>query len=395
VSGENHYVVQSVVNALGVLSAFRSQGESLRLKEIVERTGFNRCMCFRLLYTLHHCGFLEKTDASRYRLSAERPCDRRFRLGFSCRGQDSGFAQEVLASLFRVARSQSLEIVTAETGSGRSEGVDLVLEFHVDSAKPGAAQYETPSIPIIAIDIPQPGAIYFGVNHYEAGLTAGRHLGRWATGHWGGGVDELLLVELDSSASITRSRARGIMAGMEETLPGAGQLTVSTIDGAGRYGTSLDAVRRWLRRARAKRILIAATNDASALGALRALEEAGRGNDCAIVGQNAEPEARMELREPRTGLIGSVACPAEEYGEGLVRLALDILTQKPVPQASFVKHRIVTRDNVDRFYPNDQFLDPASALGAGPRPVVAIHSKSPRAAAPPRSGPRARTASSH
>src|SRR5262252_9188302 len=101
VSVDNHYVVQSVVNAMGVLSAFRSQGESLRLKEIVERTGFNRCMCFRLLYTLHHCGFLEKVDASRYRLSAERPCDRRFRLGFSCRGQDSGFAQEVLASLFR------------------------------------------------------------------------------------------------------------------------------------------------------------------------------------------------------------------------------------------------------------------------------------------------------
>jgi ribose transport system substrate-binding protein len=185
------------------------------------------------------------------------------------------------------------------------------------------------------------------------------------------------------------------MAGLAENLPAAEQLAVSTIDGAGRYGTSLDAIRRWLRRARTKRILIAAMNDACALGALRALEEAGRGNDCAIVGQNAGPEARMELREPRTGLIGSVACSAEEYGEGLARLAVDILTHKPVPQASFVKHRVITRDNVDRFYPNDQFLDPASALGAGPRPIVAIHSKIPRAAAPPRSGPRARTASSN
>jgi ribose transport system substrate-binding protein len=386
VSVENHYVIQSVVNALGVLSAFRSHGESLRLKEIVERTGFNRCMCFRLLYTLHHCGFLEKVDASRYRLSAERPCDRRFRLGFSCRGQDSGFAQEVLASLFRVARSQSLEIVTAD--SGAPDGADLMLQFQPDFAA-------APRIPIIAIDVPLPGAFYFGVNHYESGLAAGRHLGRWATGHWSGGVDELLLVELDSSASIARSRARGIMAGMEETLPGVKQLAVSTIDGAGQYGTSLDAVRRWLRRARAKRILIAALNDPGALGALRALEEAGRGNDCAIVGQNADPEARMELREPRTGLIGSVASSAEEYGEGLVRLALDILTHKPVPQASFVKHRVITRDNVDRFYPNDQFLDPASVLGAGPRPVMAIHAKIPRAAAPPRSGPRARTASSN
>ena len=379
-STDNPYVVQSVVNALGVLSAFRSQGESLRLKEIVERTGFNRCMCFRLLYTLQHCGLLERAEANRYRLSGERPGAHGFRIGISHCAPDSPFAQEVLASVFCAARLRSLEIVSAETGrkpGARNssplpvDAIDLLMQFHAGqraSAPIAPPPDQARQIPIIAVEVPQPGAAYFGLNHYEAGVAAGRHLGRWAAAHWSGAVDELLLLETGGSDSIARSRVRGIMAGIEETLPAAAQVSVNPIDGAGRYGNSLDAVRRWIRRTRAKRVLTAAINDASALGALRAFEEAGRAGDCAVVGQNAEPEARIELRQPRTGLIGSVACPPDEYGEGLVRLALDILAHKPVPQASFVKHRVITRENVDRLYPNDQFLDPASALGAASWP---------------------------
>jgi len=42
------------------------------------------------------------------------------------------------------------------------------------------------------------------------------------------------------------------------------------------------------------------------------------------VGQNGEPEARAELRVPHTRMIASVAYFPEKYGDGLLRLALDI-----------------------------------------------------------------------
>jgi len=90
-----------------------------------------------------------------------------------------------------------------------------------------------------------------------------------------------------------------------------------------------------------------------ALGALRAFQEAGRGNECAIVGNNAEPEARVELRTANTRLIASVAFFPEKYGEGLIRLALDILSRKAVPPAAFTGHQVITPDNVEQFYPND------------------------------------------
>ena len=75
-------------------------------------------------------------------------------------------------------------------------------------------------------------------------------------------------------------------------------------------------------------------NDICALAALRAFEEAGAVEQCAVMGQNALRAARAELRRPGTRLVGSVAYFPERYGDELIPLALNILRQKPVPQPS-------------------------------------------------------------
>ena len=89
--------------------------------------------------------------------------------------------------------------------------------------------------------------------------------------------------------------------------------------------------------------------------------EHGRAANSAIVGQNAEPDARAELREPRTPLIGSVAYFPEKYGPEIVAVALDILHRRPVPPAVFVKHQLVTPDTVNHIYPNDQLMQISNA----------------------------------
>ena len=40
-----------------------------------------------------------------------------------------------------------------------------------------------------------------------------------------------------------------------------------------------------------------------------------------------------------------------------MRLALDILEKKPTPPAVFIKHQLVTAENVDHFYANDNLID--------------------------------------
>lgn len=370
ISPQEPYIVRSVVHASQILGVFQSQGEVLRLRDVVERTGFGKGMCFRLLHTLHHCGLLEKVDASRYRLISEMRRRKRFRIGYAAQGQDSSFPREVHASLQRAAEPEDVELIVVNNRYQPKvalknaehlirERVDLVIEFQSDEAAAPAiaSKYLEANIPLIAIDIPHPGATYFGADNYQAGLLAGRHLGQWAKSRWNGRVEQVLLLELTRAGTLVHARMSGVLAGLKEALrEGVEACPVVSLDGDGQFKTSLEKVRRHLRESKARHVLVGAANDPSALGAARAFQEAGRAGTCAVVGQNAEPDARAELREPRTPLIASVGFFPERYGDGLIKLALDILAHRRTPPAFFIRHHLITTENVDHFYPNDALL---------------------------------------
>ncbi len=368
-SNHGRYTVKSLVHASRVLEAFQTAGDVLRLRDVVARTGFNKGMCFRLLYTLHQCGFLDKVGENHYRLASEVRRRRLFRIGYAAQGQDTSFDREVRLSLTRAAEREHIELITVDNRYQPKialrtadylikEQVDLVIEFQTDEviAPAIASKYMEANIPFIAIDIPHPGATYFGANNYQAGLMGGNYLGRWAKKYWGGEPEEILLVELLRAGSLPKARLRGILTGIAEVIRIPERCRTASVDGDGQFQTALERVRKHLRESKAKRVLVGAANDPSALGALRAFQEAGRANDCVIVGQNAELEARVELRVPNTRFVASVAYFPEKYGDGLLRLALEILARKAVPPAVFTNHQIITPDNVDHFYPNDSLV---------------------------------------
>jgi len=368
-TGHSRYIIKSLMHASKVVASFHSQGEVLRLRDVVSRTGFNKGMCFRILYTLHQCGFIEKVAENSYRLTGQLNRQNRCRLGYASEGQDSSFPREVQVGLVAAAEAAGIELIVVDNRYNPKialrnadhllrEGVDLIIEFQADEAAAPAiaSKFLEANVPFIAIDIPHPGATYFGANNYEAGLIGGHHLGRWARKYWEGEVDEILLIQIARAGSVPQTRIRGMLAGVHEVLRDARQSRTTQIDGDGQFQVTLEGVRKYLRASKARRVLVGAATDPSALGALRAFEEAGRERDCAIVGQNGEPEARRELRVPRTHLIGSVAYFPEKYGEGIIPLALDILAKKMVPPAVFIKHQLITPENVDHLYPNDGLL---------------------------------------
>lgn len=62
------YLVQSVLHAAKVLEAFSSDEETLRLREVIARTGLSRGIVFRLLYTLERASLFcvrERTSTAR------------------------------------------------------------------------------------------------------------------------------------------------------------------------------------------------------------------------------------------------------------------------------------------------------------------------------------------
>jgi ribose transport system substrate-binding protein len=365
-NSRDQYLIKSIVYASRLLAAFRSPGEALPLKEVEARSGLTKTKAFRLLYTLERCGMVEKIGSNLYRTCVRPVKHRLYRLGYGSLGDDYQFSRDVSASLQRAADAEGIELISADnryntrtalrnTDLFVREKVDLAIEYQIgeEVAPIVAAKYREANIPMIAIDIPHPGATYYGANNYEAGLIGGKYLGRWAKEMWQSEVDEIILLELRRAGNLPQMRLTGTLMGINLVLPSTKSCHVTYLDGDGELASSLAAVRRHLRFSHARKILVGANNDLSALGALRAFQEAGRTECCAIMGQNASPEGRQELRQPNTRLVGSVAYFPEHYGENVIRVSLDILSGRPVPPAVFVEHKLVTPSTIDHYYPND------------------------------------------
>jgi ribose transport system substrate-binding protein len=361
------YLIDAVVRAQRVLDAFAQHREPLRLRDVIRQTGMSKNLCFRLLYTLRHCGVIEKVDVSRYRLVTGDQRHPRYRIGYADQIVKDGWLRMVNAGLIRAAEQANIELILVSNRRDPKvavrnarqlvrENPDLIIEFQIDeSVAPAvAAQYIEAGIPAIAVDVPHPGATFFGANNHQAGFLGGRHLGRWVKSQWHHLPDEIILIGQPRAGSVVASRVTGVLTGVLEVLPELeGRCPIVHLDGDGQFKVALERVRHHLCGSKARHVLVGCVNDASALAAVRAFQEAGREEHCAVVGQNAEPDGRTELRRPKTPLVASVGYFPERYGDALIRLALDILRGKAVPPAVFIKHQVITRENVDHFYPND------------------------------------------
>jgi ribose transport system substrate-binding protein len=358
------YIVESVSRACDILEAFRADGEALRLSEVAERTGLSRPTAFRILFTLERRGLVEQTDKCRYRLRIRPLKRRRYRLGYGGQSTEFSFSRAVSEGVQRVAFEEDVDLVFLDNRYSAKaalrnadlfvrERVDLVIEFQTDehTAFAISSKLHDAGIPMIAVDIPHPGATYYGANNYRAGLMAGRYLAKWAMQNWGGKIDEVLLLELPAAGALPRSRLLGTVAGLREYISDLADTQTVFLNGNGQFERSLEVTRKHIRNSRSRRVLISAVNDPSAIGALRAFEEAGRGMECAAIGQNASLEARTEMQSGQSRLIGSIAYFPERYGEALVPLALEIVQRKPTPPAVFVRHQLVSPENLTRIYP--------------------------------------------
>jgi ribose transport system substrate-binding protein len=106
-------------------------------------------------------------------------------------------------------------------------------------------------------------------------------------------------------------------------------------------------------------VLVAATDDTTALAAKSALEGAGRASDAAIASHGVDRSIhggindKKEIDPNNRGsiVIGSVAFYLDRYGYDVLPLALRILRGEPVPPRTATRHLLVTASNVFVEYP--------------------------------------------
>lgn len=360
------YTINAIVRAINILKAFPSQSEILELHAMAAKTKQNKSTVFRVAETLVQGGLLERVGHAGYRLRIDMTPTRRYTIGYSPASAASPFAAAVTESLVAASSELGVNLVTLDNELDPSialSNADRFIEMRVDlaigsylhdSVAPQTfAKYADAQIPFIAVNIPQTGAFYFGVDNYKAGRIGGRYLARWAVSHWKELPNQIFLVGIDSAGPNLNARLQGIYDGMIEVLPELRTANCSHIDSQAKAEKTFDVLRRRIRVGNLRRVLVGCVNDSSALAALQAFRDFGMEDRCAIAGQSGSLEVRDEMRKESTGLVCSVAHFPETYGKGLIRFATDILNHRRVPPAVFTRHQIVTQQNVDKIYPND------------------------------------------
>jgi ribose transport system substrate-binding protein len=367
--GHRSYRVEAVARACDILAAFRSGSDVLHLKVIAERTGLNKVTVFRILGTLVEKKLVDRVGPRGYRSRLQPVFEKRYRIGYASQSSVVPFTSVVTDGMVEAAYAANVDLFVLNNSFSPTlalrnadrfiaEGVNLVIESQISTKVAGnlANKFSVAGIPFIALDVPHPGANYFGADNYKAGKIAGQCLGQWAARHWEGEVDQIVFAEQDASGHILDARLTGMYDGILKLLPDCRHAPVFHYSTKGNFENALDAFRRHIRLHAAHRILVGTVNDPTALGALQAFREFGAEDNCAVAGQGACLEAREEMRRRETRFICSVAYFPESYGTRVIRLALDILNGRRVPPAVFIDHELVTPFNVDKIYPNDTLL---------------------------------------
>lgn len=367
--GRRSYRVEAVARACDILAAFRSGSDVLHLKVIAERTGLNKVTVFRILGTLVEKNLVDRVGPRGYRSRLQPVFEKRYRIGYASQSSVVPFTSVVTDSLVEAAYAANVDLFVLNNSYSPTmalrnadrfiaEGVNLVIESQISTkiAAHLTNKFAIAGIPFIALDVPHPGANYFGADNYKAGKIAGQCLGQWASRHWDGGVDQIVFAEVDASGHALDARLTGMYDGIMKIVPDCRHAPVFHLNTKGHFENALDAFRRHIRLHAARKILVGAVNDPTALGALQAFREFGAEDNCAVGGQGACLEAREEMRRRETRFICSVAYFPETYGNRVIRLALDILNGRRVPPAVFTDHELVTPFNVDKIYPNDILL---------------------------------------
>ena len=348
------YWVPIIGKALDLLDCFESANDSLTLEEIVRRTGIAHTTAFRILHTLVTRDYLSQSGRQ-YRLSRLR---KKLTFGFANLSKHVFLAVEIQASMEKAAAAAGIDLLiwdndrNPDTAIHNAEQMarqklDLAVEFQLsEQAGPVISDiFSRAGIPLISIVNPHHGTVYFGVNNFRAGVSAGIALADYATRMWKGKIDAVLLLESPMAGRTTHSRTVGVLRGIEERRGQLPKEIIHHVDGGGDRAKSKAATVAFLRTLKGRnRVLIVGINDESAIGACEAVSGASGSLEAAVVGHGGSPAILELVADRKSPCIGTVSFHPELYGPDLLNFALPIVQGKSAPVYHYVPHEFIGKN---------------------------------------------------
>ncbi|MCL5072029.1 MAG: hypothetical protein M1308_14225, partial [Actinobacteria bacterium] len=102
---------------------------------------------------------------------------------------------------------------------------------------------------------------------------------------------------------------------------------------------------------KAKKFVLTSINEETMSGIISAIQTVGRWNpeDWIIITQGCDAVGQQQIRDGLTD--GAVAYFFEKYGEYLIPAAVSLMNGQPVPPFMYVENVLITKDNIDQYYP--------------------------------------------
>jgi len=241
----------------------------------------------------------------------------------------------------------------ANAQSFAQRNVDFVIEFQTDvNFGPQVMKvFNDANIKVIAIDIPMPGATFFGANNPKSGFMGGSYLADAAIAKFGKDkVAKGYFVDgiLPQSGAIPAMRTEGQIAGFKAVVPDFPDAQMIQFDSKNTMQESFTQMSNVLGRIpQGVPIMGIGINDQVALGILRAVKQAGRDADLVAVGNGAD-ETKALTEEP--DLVAATGYFPERYGNFLIPMALETLAGKTLPPAVLQTHYMISKSNVCKYY---------------------------------------------
>ena len=253
------------------------------------------------------------------------------------------------------ARDNARALANAEDAIARR--VSLYVLYHREPAANAtiAARLRAASIPLLTVGYPAADAPIYAADNAAAGRIAGDALGEFAARAWRG-QPRVVVVVGPLRAEHIPERVQGVLDGLRKHGPSPAP---TMLDTQGNPAQVAPLLGKALAAHPSSKVLIAATDDATALAAKAALEGAGRLRDAAIVSHGVDRSIhggmndRKEIDPNNRGsiVLGSVAFYCDRYGYDVLPLAARMLRGEPVPARTPTAHRLITAANVFVEYP--------------------------------------------
>ena len=232
-----------------------------------------------------------------------------------------------------------------------------VVEFQTDE-KFGPvimSKFRGQNIPVVAIDIPMPGATFFGADNFKAGSLAGEAMAKAFQKKFPNAPPKLVLGELPQSGPVPQARMVGYVQGVKSVYPnlkdpGGDVIRFDSKNTLEESRTQMSNILQTLPPG--TKFMAGAINDGSTLGELAAIQAAGRTGDAVLAGQGADKTGREEFCRTGSIMIGSTGYFPERYGDKIVPAILALVNGQALPPAVYVDHVFIDPKNIKQYYPD-------------------------------------------